>query len=704
MRPDILTPLFASVRSLSGAGPRVCQRLKKLFAGRMIHAEDEPVLADLLWHFPVGVMDRSYQPEIAEAADGALVTLHVTVDEHNAPPSHMRRLPYKVHCHDDSGTIDLVFFHAHGAWLRDRLPVGKKRFVSGRIEHFNHHVQMVHPDHILDATEFAALPLIEPVYPLTEGLSNKVLSKLVRAALEKCPELPEWQDRHWLGQQGWPNFMTALKAVHFPQDAIIDPLDHAHARLAFDELLASQLALALTREHIRARPGTPVRGDGHFRSSILEQFGHELTPGQKQVLDEIDADLAASRQMLRLLQGDVGAGKTIVALLALATAVEAGFQGALMAPTELLARQHMATIAPLCKAAGIRVDILTGRDKGKVRTAKIEAIASGKVDILIGTHALVQDDIVFSHLALAIIDEQHRFGVRQRLALQARGHDGVNVLVMTATPIPRTLTLAQYGDMDISRLAGQPSGRQAVDTRVLPMTRLEDVTNAVIRAIATGQRAYWVCPLVEDSELLDVTAAEDRYRELEKFLGIRVGLVHGRMNPAGREQVMEQFRSGQIAVLVATTVIEVGVDVPEATIMVIEHAERFGLAQLHQLRGRIGRGSGKSACLLLYQPPLGEIARQRLTTLRETDDGFVIAEQDLKLRGAGDLLGARQSGLPRFRIADLTVHGELLAAARDDARLVLSNDPHLQGPRGPALKTLLYLFRRDSVIHLLASG
>ena len=704
MRPDILTPLFASVRSLTGAGPRVCRRLKKLFAGRLMHAEDEPVLADLLWHFPAGVIDRSYQPDIADAADGALVTLQVTVDEHKPPPAHMRRLPYKVSGHDDSGDIDLVFFHARGPWLRERLPIGEKRFVSGRVEHFNNRVQMVHPDHILDAKEFAALPLIEPVYPLTEGLSNKVLSKLIRAALKQCPDLPEWQDRHWLAQQGWPDFMTALKAVHFPQDAMIDPLDPAHARLAFDELLASQLALALTREHIRAHPGAPVRGDGRLRASILDTFGHELTPGQTEVLGEIYADLAAPRRMLRLLQGDVGAGKTIVALLALATAVEAGFQGALMAPTELLARQHMATIGPLCRASGIRVEILTGRDKGKARAAKIEAVAAGNVDILIGTHALIQDDIAFSRLALAVIDEQHRFGVRQRLALQAKGHGGVDVLVMTATPIPRTLTLAHYGDMDISRLAGRPSGRQAVDTRVLPMTRLDDVVDAVVRATAAGQRAYWVCPLVEDSDVLEVTAAEERYRELVQVLGDQVGLVHGRMKPSDREQIMERFRSGAIAVLVATTVIEVGVDVPEATIMVIEHAERFGLAQLHQLRGRIGRGSGKSTCLLLYQPPLGEIARQRLTTLRDTDDGFVIAEQDLKLRGAGDLLGARQSGLPQFRIADLALHGGLLAAARDDARLILSTDPQLRGPRGPALKTLLYLFRRDSVIHLLASG
>jgi ATP-dependent DNA helicase RecG len=562
----------------------------------------------------------------------------------------------------------------------------------------------VHPDHILDADEFAALPLIEPVYPLTEGLSNKVLSKLVRAALEKCPDLPEWQEKNWLAQQDWPDFNMALKAVHFPQDAIIDPLDPAHARLAFDELLSSQLALALTRAHVRAHPGAPVKGDGRLRSAILAAFGHELTSGQTQVLEEIYADLAASKRMLRLLQGDVGAGKTIVALLALATAIEAGFQGALMAPTELLARQHMATIEPLCRAAGIRAEILTGRDKGKARAAKLEAVAAGNVDILIGTHALIQEDIAFSDLALAIIDEQHRFGVRQRLALQAKGQGGVDVLVMTATPIPRTLTLAQYGDMDISRLTGRPSGRQAVDTRVMPMTRLEEVVEAVGRAIATGQRAYWVCPLVEDSDLLEVTAAEERYRELVQVFGGRTGLVHGRMKPVEREQAMEKFRTGEKAVLVATTVIEVGVDVPEATIMVIEHAERFGLAQLHQLRGRIGRGSGKSTCLLLYQPPLGEIARERLTTLRETDDGFVIAEQDLKLRGAGDLLGARQSGLPQFRIADLAVHGGLLEAARDDARLILSNDPHLQGQRGPALKTLLYLFRRDSVIHLLASG
>ncbi|PLX35311.1 MAG: ATP-dependent DNA helicase RecG [Hyphomicrobiales bacterium] len=704
MRPDILTPLFASVSSLPGAGPKLAARLPRLLVPRSA-ARDEANITDLILHFPSAFIDRRFRPDIAHAEAGMIATILVTVDKHMPPPPHNRRLPYRVHCFDDSGELELVFFHARGPWLREQLPEGAKRYVSGRVEHFNGKVQMAHPDYMLDDEAFAALPPIEPVYPLTEGVSNKVLGKLIAAALTKCPELPEWQDPSWIAKQNWPPFREAVLALHHPEHAVIDPEAPARLRLAYDEFLASQLALTLVRAHMHGKSGQAMIADGSRRKMIMEALPYKLTGAQTRVLDEIAADLASNNRMLRLLQGDVGAGKTIVALLSLAMAVEAGFQGAMMAPTDLLARQHLAALQPLCDAAGIRLALLTAREKGARRRQLLQDLQAGDIDILIGTHALLQPDVEFHKLGLVIIDEQHRFGVRQRLTLQAKGgRRGLDVLVMTATPIPRTLTLASYGDMDVSRLDERPEGRRPIDTRILPMARLEDVIAGVRRAVADGGRAYWVCPLIEDSDLLDVSDAENRFRELSKIFPGRAGLVHGRMKREERDPVMEQFRAGEIDVLVATTVIEVGVDVPEAGIMVIEHAERFGLAQLHQLRGRVGRGAVKSSCLLLYQGPLSETAEARLKILRSSEDGFLIAEEDLRLRGAGDLLGAKQSGLPEFRLSDLALHGEILAAARDDARLILAADPALKGPRGAALRTLLYLFERDAAIGLLTSG
>ncbi|HHK74781.1 MAG TPA: ATP-dependent DNA helicase RecG, partial [Rhizobiales bacterium] len=632
--------MFSSVKTLPGAGPKLVQRLARLL-GSQAAGRDEPNIADLLFHFPSGFIDRRYRPRIHEAPDGAMVTLKVTVGEHRPPPPHNRRLPYRVHCFDESGDLTLVFFHAHGRYILSALPPGEERYISGKMEHFNDQAQIVHPDHMLTAREFAALPPIEPVYRLTEGVSNKVLSKLVRAALSHCPDLPEWQDRNWLDKQGWPAFKPALERIHRPDEACESPVLPEHQRLAYDELLASQLALAMVRAHMQAKPGHAMKGSGQYRKAILARLPYSLTDSQNLVLGEILKDMEAPSRMLRLLQGDVGSGKTIVALLALASAAEAGYQGALMAPTDLLARQHFASLSPLCQEAGLKVALLTGRDKGKKRAAILEDLKNGATDILIGTHALFQNDVVFSHLGLAVIDEQHRFGVRQRLALQAKGGEkGLDVLVMTATPIPRTLTLAHYGDMEVSRILERPAGRQGIDTRLLPMARLEAVISGVRRAIRDGARIYWVCPLIEESESLDVSAAEERFSLLQSEFRGRVGLVHGRMKTAERDPVMNRFRKGEIDILVATTVIEVGVDVPEASVMVIEHAERFGLSQLHQLRGRIGRGAAKSSCLLLYQPPLSETAEARLKIIRETDDGFQIAEEDLKLRGAGDLLGA----------------------------------------------------------------
>ena len=693
MRPESLYSLFTPTTSLSGVGPRLAKLIERMAGAKVI---------DLLWHLPSGLIDRRYAPKVAEARPGTVATMTLTVDEHRPP--HNPRQPYKVVCSDDSGSLMLVFFHAHADYLRRTFPPGEVRVVSGTVEHFGREIQITHPDHVGTVDEIGRLQAVEPVYPLTAGLSLKVLGKAVLGALEDAPDLEEWIDPAFLAANGWSSWRESLATAHAPEnEAELEPATPARRRLAHDELLANQLALALVRLNMRRLPGRSIEGDGRLRRRTLDALPFRLTASQETALVEIAADMADGARMLRLLQGDVGSGKTVVALLAMLGAVESGAQAALMAPTEILARQHLATIEPLAAAAGTEVNLLTGRERGRNRQAILDGLASGEVPIAVGTHALFQEGIEFRDLALAVIDEQHRFGVHQRLTLAAKGR-AMDVLVMTATPIPRTLVLTAYGDMDVSRLTEKPVGRRPIDTRVLPLTRLADVVDAVRRSIDKGAKVFWVCPLVEESEELDVAAAEERHRELGQVFGDRVGLVHGRMKGRDKDAAMDSFIDGPVDILVATTVIEVGVDVTAATVMVIEHAERFGLAQLHQLRGRVGRGQEAAACLLLYAPPLTQMARARLDILRQTDDGFRIAEEDLRLRGAGELLGTRQSGLPAFRLADLTAHADLLAAARDDAKLIIERDPDLEQPRGRALRTLLYLFERDAAVKYLRSG
>jgi ATP-dependent DNA helicase RecG len=689
MRPEILFPLYAPIGVLKGVGPRVAPLLEKV-AG--------PRVRDVLFLAPQGLVHRQ-RTNAVEARHGEIQTLEVTIESHH-PPGRPG-LPWKIRAFDDTGFVNLVYFKGHGPHLQARHPPGSRRLVSGRIDRESSWttVDIVHPDYFAPIERADDVPSVEAVYPATAGLPSRAIRRLAAEALARAPELPEWQDPAWLARNGWPSWRGAIEALHTPtREADLSPAAAHRRRLAFDELLAHQLALGERRRILR-RGGGPVvdAPAGGERAAAALPFA--LTGAQKRAVEAIRVDLKSGERMARLLQGDVGSGKTAVAMIAMADAAQAGWQAALMAPTELLARQHFAAIeAPLAQA-GFGCLLLTGRHKGAARAERLEALATGRVQVAVGTHALFQDDVSFQRLGLAVVDEQHRFGVSERLRLQAKG-EGTHLLAMSATPIPRTLELTLFGDLDVSRLDEKPPGRTPVDTRAVPLPRLPEVVARLRAAVAGGAQAFWICPLVADSEAADLAAAESRAEALAKVFGPRVGLVHGRLAPVERDATMARYLSGDLSILVATTVVEVGVDVPAASIMVIEQAERFGLAQLHQLRGRVGRGTAASSCILLYEPPLSEIARTRLEVLRTTDDGFVIAERDLELRGGGDPLGLAQSGFPAYVLADPIAHRDLIPAAADDARLVLARDPGLISPRAQALSILRALFdwRADGVL------
>lgn len=693
-RPEILWPLFAGLETLGGVGPKTARAFESLGVR---------LPKDMLFTLPHAVIDRRLRTTLQGLAFPATVTVEVTVGAHQ--PALGRGRPARVRTQGGGFEIVLVFFHARGDYLERQLPPGTRRIVSGRVELFDSTLQMVHPDLILPVEERERLPAFEPVYPLAAGLNQRQVAKAALSALALAPDLAEWIDPGLKAREGWPDWRAALRAAHAPNGPeAVSPVHPARRRLAYDELFAHQLTLALARGRERKGKGRPSPGTGVLQGKVLAALPYALTGAQRRVLSEIGADMAGPHRMSRLLQGDVGSGKTLVAFLALLAAVESGGQGVLMAPTGILAQQHLESLRPLAEAAGVRIALLTGRDKGTERVAKLAALAGGETDILLGTHAVFQAGVDFRDLRLVVVDEQHRFGVAQRLELAQKGA-APDVLVMTATPIPRSLALAQYGDMDVSLLDEKPPGRQPVRTVLVSTERREEVIAHLRRAVAEGRQAYWVCPLVGESDVSDLTAAEERFRELRGLFGEGVvELVHGQLPPAEKDAAMTRFAGGAARILVATTVIEVGVNVPAASIMVVERAEFFGLAQLHQLRGRVGRGTTASTCLLLYQAPLSVTAQRRLTLLRETEDGFRIAEEDLAMRGAGDVLGTAQSGLPRFRIADLERETALLLTAQRDARALLGLDPELTGPRGQAARVLLWLMEQDRAFRLSRIG
>ena len=706
-RPPEIFQLFAATTSLTGVGAKLASVLEKRVGSYVI---------DVLRHLPIGLIDRRQRPALDAVVDGSMATIEILVIKHDRPPRGTRR-PYRVFCQNDTGELELVFFHAHNDYIAKQLPIGEHRIVSGRVELFQGRVQMAHPDHIVVPEHSASMPLLEPVYPLTAGLTPKILRRTIADALKRIPDLPEWIPAPIMAEHNWPNFADAMRAVHAPQsETDLLPTSPARARLAFDELLANQLALTMVRRQASdTAPGRCFAPHGQLLTALTADLPFEMTAAQHAAIGEITADQAAPKRMLRMLQGDVGSGKTLVALAAMLTVAETGAQAALLAPTEVLARQHHASLNALLRPLKMEVGLLLGQGRTsnaaaddalpngvnhapRTRKDTLAAMADGTISLVVGTHALLSDTAIFHDLGLAVIDEQHRFGVRQRILLGEKGRD-VDVLVMTATPIPRSLAMTAYGDLDHSRLDEKPVGRLPIDTRAMAKDRLNEIVDGLRRALHDGKRAYWICPLVDESDKLDIAAAEDRFTALTHALaGIGVALAHGKMKAAERDAAMQAFRTGQAQLLVATTVVEVGVDVPEASIIVIEHAERFGLAQLHQLRGRVGRSTAQSSCLLVYQPPLSETANKRLSVMRDTNDGFVIAEEDLNLRGPGEFLGQRQSGVPEFVLADLAAHRDLLAIAREQAQIMLAgNDMH-------HINLLLSLFERDSAVKFLAAG
>lgn len=693
-RPEILFPLFAGLETLDGIGPKSA----KAFAALGV---EKP--KDLLLLLPHSGIDRARCASVRDVVPPTTVTVEVEVEAHFAPRTKGR--PYRVMVRDSALEFQLIFFHARGDYLQKLLPVGEKRLVSGRIEVFDGVAQMVHPDHILRLEDAGELPQFEPVYPLTAGVTQKLVAKAVASALARMPELDEWIDPGQKAREGWPDWSAAIHAAHAPsRNADFAATAPARQRLAYDEFFAHQVTLSLARASMRKTKGRSSHATGQLQQAVLAALPYMPTGAQSRAVTEIARDMAAPLRMNRLLQGDVGSGKTLVAFLALLVAVEAGGQGVMMAPTEILARQHLAGLAELAALAGVRLELLTGRDKGSERARKLEDLAQGRIHILVGTHAVFQKDVFFQDLRLAVVDEQHRFGVAQRMELGAKGQS-VDVLVMTATPIPRSLALASYGDMDVSVLDEKPPGRKPVQTALVPTGRIDEVVEKLRKAVAEGRQAYWVCPLVEDSEVLDYASAEARFQHLRAALGEGVvAMVHGQMPVVEKDAAMAGFVAGHTKVLVATTVIEVGVNVPNASIMVIERAETFGLAQLHQLRGRVGRGAAQSTCLLMYQAPLGETGERRLKVLRDTEDGFRIAEEDLAMRGAGDLIGTAQSGLPRFKVADMERQTALMAVAQSDARKLLNDDPGLTSRRGQAVRMLLWLLDQDRAIRLISIG
>jgi ATP-dependent DNA helicase RecG len=691
------------ISKIKGVGEKTSKNLSRLFNGL---EAPEANFRDALFHLPYNVIRRQNNVKLLFLENGANIIATVTVE--NVEEKRIRgRAIYNIICRNDSGYLTLVFFNAFADYIKTNFKVGKKIAVSGVVERFNNALQIAHPDYVVADESF--IPLCEPVYPLTYGVNNKMLYRTIKNLLSQMPKLEEWADNEYIKQNRFLSFNDSLQKLHHLNSLDDLAIDNVYRRrLAFDEILANQLALAISRKSVAKQAGNKIITNKNHYNQFTKNLPFSLTEDQRSVINEIFSDFKSGNRMFRLLQGDVGSGKTAVAIATMIDAVEAGFQTAFMLPTEILAQQQYESIKQVLqnnyfKNLNIECCLITGSTKKAEKARLLEEIKQNRIQIVIGTHSLFQEAVGFANLGYIVIDEQHRFGVKQRLELSQKG-DATHVLLMSATPIPRTLAMTIYGDLEVSSIHQKPAGRKKIDTRTISKERADDVIERIKVAIEKDNRVYWVCPLVKLNEELPLeeqnlnASAEERYKTLKPIFGDAIRIVHGQMKPKEKDAAIEDFRSGKAKVLVSTTVIEVGVNVPEATIIIIENAEKFGLAQLHQLRGRVGRSDRDSSCILLYGEKLGETSRKRLQILRETDDGFKIAEEDLILRGSGDIVGTKQSGLPEYKFALLPEHKDLLFAARDYVKIILNKDPGLSSEIGKNLRILLKLFDYDKQI------
>ncbi len=694
MRSNKINPLFSPILSLSGIGPKLDVLFQRLVGPRLVH---------LLWHLPYNIIKRKFINNIIEAEINSLITFKVDVIKHK-PSYFSSKAPYKISCLCGDTPVTLVFFYARQPYIKTVLPEGESRFISGKLEYFKNTYQITHPSHIVEIDKLNTLKNIEPVYSLTAGLTHNIYIKTIDKILQKIPDLEEWIDEKIINKYFFNDWKNSLLKSHQPtsKDDLMESNIY-RKRLAYDELLAHQLAIAIIRNYNQKTKGIKFNQNLNLVFKCINNLPFKLTQSQKKAWKEIFEDLTSPHQMIRLLQGDTGSGKTVIALLSLIHAIDSSYQGVLMAPTSILAQQHFNNLSTILKPLNINILLLTGKDTGNSRLEKLSLIKTGEAQIIIGTHALIQDDVSYHSIGLVVCDESHRFGVFQRLSLTNKGKKP-NVLTMSGTPIPRTLALAAYGNIDQSRLTEKPEGRIPINTKSIPISKVNDLINRLTNKIETNEKIYWVCSLVEESEELDLQAATKRFESLNRKFKGKVLLIHGQLKEKEKENVMKKFQNEDYSILVATTVIEVGVDVPLATTMIIENAERFGLSSLHQIRGRIGRNNMPANCILLFKENIGELAKKRIAKMKETNDGFEIAEHDSLLRGEGDRIGKKQSGQPSFLIADLAFDKELLEDARKTVEFISNNDPKLENENGLRLRNLLHLFEKDVAIKTLLAG
>ena len=685
MRPKILYKLFSSLETIKGIGPKNAKLIERL-CGKY--------LLDLILHRPIAYIDRRNSPKIKDLSNNSIVTLILKVDGHT--PSFNKRMPYKITCSDDTGQLNIVYFNLRGPYLKKMFPIGSKKVVSGKVEEFNGIFQMTHPQHIADESNLDSVKKIECVYPLTAGISSKIIQKSINSSLAIIDDLPEWIPTDYLKKNNWTSWKKSIYEIHNPNELKEDKEDIYLNRLVFDELLSQQLTVRLIKNKISKLKGNTIKPNGSLLEPLKTYLSFELTDDQNQAIKEISKDQSSPNKMLRLIQGDVGSGKTIVALHGMIQCAENSKKSILMAPTEILAEQHYNTIKLFADKLKLSCVLITASNK---KNHNYES------DILIGTHALFQDKVSIDNIGLIVIDEQHRFGVHQRILLNEKAGNECDILLMTATPIPRTLELASYGDMDITKIIQKPKNRKPIITKSINLNKIDSLKEALIKKLKQREKIYWVCPLVDESDKMDLQSVNQRVLDIQKYYkDFNVEMVHGQMKQEEKNKIMDNFKNFKTQILVATSVIEVGIDDPDATVIIIENSERFGLSQLHQLRGRVGRGTKQSTCILLFNGPLTENAKKRINVMKETNDGFIIAEEDLRIRGAGEILGTRQSGLPNFRLTDLNVHKSLMTQAREMAIKIVDKDPELSSDQGKSLRLLLHLFNNQVAIDYLKSG